>query len=67
MNKCLIDAGGREVVDTPKSTAVSDVKCLKWIGGPVSGVCPNCGEYCYNNNYFCSETCNQSYMTYWNN
>jgi hypothetical protein len=29
-----------------------------------TGMCPNCGEYCYDGNYCCSESCSISYAAY---
>jgi hypothetical protein len=31
-----------------------------------TGKCRECGEYTYNNKYFCSEECDKKYMTYLN-
>ena len=32
--------------------------------GEPTGKCPNCGDLCYEHNYFCSDKCNKSYMKY---
>ncbi len=33
--------------------------------GPIpTGKCPNCSEYCYDNNYCCSESCHREYADY---
>ena len=29
-----------------------------------TGICPNCGEYCYNNDTCCSENCSREYAAY---
>ena len=29
-----------------------------------TGMCPNCGEYCYDGNYCCSESCGIAYAAY---
>ncbi|MBU2007445.1 MAG: hypothetical protein KKF08_18910 [Gammaproteobacteria bacterium] len=29
-----------------------------------TGMCPNCGEYCYDGNYFCCENCEIAYVAY---
>jgi hypothetical protein len=29
-----------------------------------SGMCPNCGDYCYDGNYFCSKHCESSYTAF---
>lgn len=31
-----------------------------------TGKCPNCGEYCYDDNDFCSKRCERSYLAYLN-
>lgn len=31
-----------------------------------TGRCPNCGEYCYDNKYLCSDYCEKSYLVYLN-
>jgi hypothetical protein len=31
-----------------------------------TGKCPNCGEYAYGSNYFCSQACAASYTAYCN-
>ena len=31
-----------------------------------TGMCPNCGEYCFEGNSMCSENCEISYMAYLN-
>lgn len=32
-----------------------------------TGKCPNCGEYVYENNYFCCDNCEGTYMVYLQN
>lgn len=32
-----------------------------------TGKCPNCSEFCYNNNYCCSENCSIEYAAYCTN
>ena len=34
--------------------------------GPPTGKCPNCGDLCYQSNYFCSKKCDKEYMEYLN-
>jgi len=34
--------------------------------GEPSGKCPNCGDLCYNGEYFCSKICNKAYLEYLN-
>lgn len=34
--------------------------------GEPTGKCPNCGEYCFNNRYLCSEKCDAEYLAYVN-
>ena len=29
-----------------------------------TGKCPNCGKFCYNNDYCCSESCGRDYIKY---
>lgn len=29
-----------------------------------TGKCPNCGEYCFNNNFTCSDKCSKEYHAY---
>lgn len=31
-----------------------------------TGMCPNCGEYCYNESYVCSPRCEKEYIDYIN-
>lgn len=39
-----------------------------WIEGSPepTGKCPNCGDYCYNHTFCCSDSCKNSYTTYLN-
>jgi len=32
-----------------------------------TGKCPNCGDYCYNNSYCCSQNCEVAYVAYCTN
>lgn len=32
-----------------------------------TGKCPNCGEYCYDGKYCCSDRCHDEYVAYCNN
>lgn len=32
-----------------------------------TGMCPNCGGYCYNGDSVCSEACHRAYVAYCNN
>lgn len=63
----LVDAEG-EVVDPtaaqfPTRGAGAYVEWEKDRKEP-TGMCPNCGEYCYDGHYFCSERCGISYTAF---
>jgi len=33
-------------------------------GPEPTGKCPNCGDYCYDSNYCCSDSCHNAYVAY---
>lgn len=39
---------------------------VEWTEGAnePTGMCPNCGEHCYEGQYFCSESCGQAYVAF---
>lgn len=37
---------------------------VEYHGPEATGMCPECGGYCFDGNYFCSEPCKTSYMEY---
>lgn len=39
---------------------------VEWVEGTEepTGVCPNCGEYCYDSRYVCSDKCEREYAAY---
>jgi len=39
---------------------------IEWVEGTPepTGICPNCGSYCYDNKSFCSDNCELAYMAY---
>ena len=63
----LVDTEG-EIVDPTVSQFPSGGfgEYEPWIEGSPepTGMCPNCGEVCYNGDGVCSEKCHQEYMAY---
>lgn len=37
---------------------------VEWDGEEPTGICWDCGEYCYEGREFCSERCQERYMAY---
>jgi predicted nucleic acid-binding Zn ribbon protein len=64
----LIEPDGWQVVDPTAAQFPSKGtgEYVAWEEGAEepTGMCPNCGEYCYDGNYVCSDECGQAYVAF---
>ena len=67
-DSCPLDPERISIIDPTRMQFPSDGygEYIPWTEGAAepTGMRPNCGEYCYDGDSLCSETCERSYMAY---
>lgn len=63
----LVDSEGN-IIDPTASQFIGPLEYFPWDENQPepTGKCPNCGEYCYDNSFCCSEECSDEYVRYLN-